>query len=326
MEIASRIFSITSGTAFAELALEVFQHQYAQNMVYRTYVDAMKVDPGRVRQLGDIPFMPVEFFRTRTVVCGEQPPQRIFRSSGTTGTQRSMHPVCDLNLYRNSLEKGFELAYGPADNYQFLALTPTPEQAPDSSLVFMVQRLMDLSQSAESGYFLSSFSGLHARLRQARTGKRQVFVIGLTYALLDFIQEYPGHYDPVIVLETGGMKGKRDELTRERLHAALLPGFGVAKIHSEYGMTELLSQAWSQGDGLFSTPPWMKVLIRDANDPLAWAAPGKTGGISIIDLANVNSCSFIATQDLGRMHSDGRFEVLGRFDASDLRGCSLMMS
>jgi hypothetical protein len=325
MEIVSKIFSIRTEEEFNDLALEVFHYQYDNNLVYHTYVDALKVDPAGVNRVNEIPFLPVEFFKTQRVACSHQPPQKVFRSSGTTGAERSAHPVNDLTLYRRSLEKGFEFAYGPVDRYQFLSLTPTPEQNPDSSLVFMIQRLMDLSQSAESGYFLTGFSGLQARLNQARTGGRTIFLIGLTYELLDFIDQCPGHYAPLIVMETGGMKGKREEITREALHAALCLGFGIEKVHSEYGMTELLSQAYSKGDGLFTSPPWMKILIRDPNDPLSHQLPVRTGGINIVDLANLNSCSFIATQDLGRMHPDGRFEVLGRFDASDSRGCSLMI-
>jgi hypothetical protein len=233
--------------------------------------------------------------------------------------------VNDLSVYRHSFIKGFELCYGNPAEIQFLALMPTPEQAPDSSLVYMIQKLMDLSLSPENGYFLASHSGLNARLRQRRAKGKKMILIGLTYALLDFATKYPDDYSPLIVIETGGMKGQRKEMTREDLHSTLCPAFGVEQIHSEYGMTELLSQAWSQSDGLFTTPPWMKVMIRDVNDPLSYIGHGETGGINIIDLANENSCSFIATEDLGRMHYNGQFEVLGRFDASDARGCSLML-
>ncbi len=325
MEILHSPFNIATEEEFRTQALAIFKFQYQMNPVYREYVDLRKVRPETVKSINEIPFLPISLFKTQDVVCGEKPTQRTFRSSGTTGAERSRHLISDLNLYRNSLQKGFERCYGSPDDYQFLALTPTPEQSPDSSLVFMVQRLMDLSQSAESGYFLSSFTGLHARLIQARSTGRKVFLLGLTYALLDFAEAYPGAYGPLIVMETGGMKGKRKEMTREELHATLCPAFRIEKIHSEYGMTELLSQAYSPGDGLFSSPPWMRILVRDANDPFTYIGPGKNGGINIIDLANIHSCSFIATQDLGRLHPDGRFEVLGRFDFSDVRGCSLMI-
>ncbi len=303
----------------------MFRNQYAQNTVYREFVDVRGVHVENITRTEEIPFLPIEFFKTHDVVCGNVPPQAIFRSSGTTGMVRSRHQVTDLNVYRRSFIRGFERLYGDPQDIQFLALMPTPEQAPDSSLVYMVQKLMDLSSSPENGFFLASHSGLSARLKQRRARNKKVILIGLTYALVDFATNYPGDYSPLIVIETGGMKGHRKEITREELHSLLCPAFGVEKIHSEYGMTELLSQAWSQGEGQFSTPSWMKVLIRDANDPLSYVGPGETGGINIIDLANKDTCSFIATQDLGRMHPDGQFEVLGRFEASDMRGCNLLI-
>jgi phenylacetate-coenzyme A ligase PaaK-like adenylate-forming protein len=320
-----KIFGIASEKEFNDLALETFRYQYERNEVYRDYVDTRRVDVRRIGRVEDIPFLPIEFFKTREVVCGNVPPQAVFRSSGTTGMVRSRHLVLDLTVYHHALVRGFTRCYGDPSDVQFLALTPTPEQAPDSSLVYMIQQLMDLSSSPENGFFLASHSGLSARLRQRRARGRKVVLIGLTYALLDFAADYPGDYEPLIVIETGGMKGKRKEVTREELHATLCPAFGCERIHSEYGMTELLSQAWSQGDGRFSTPPWMQVLIRDASDPLSYLGPGETGGINIIDLANRDSCSFIETEDLGKLHFDGQFEVLGRFDAAAQRGCSLLL-
>ena len=319
------IFEISSEQDFTAFAMERFRYQYQQNQVYRDFVDARKVRFDSISQVEDIPFLPIELFKTHDVVCGNVPPQAIFRSSGTTGMVRSRHLVTDLTVYRRSFINGFERCYGDPRDIQFLALMPTPEQAPDSSLVYMVQKLMDLSSSPENGFFLASHSGLSARLRQRRARNKKVILIGLTYALVDFATNYPGDYTPLIVIETGGMKGHRTEITREELHSVLCPAFGIEQIHSEYGMTELLSQAWSQGEGRFNSPPWMKVMIRDANDPLSYVGPGETGGINIIDLANQDSCSFIATQDLGRMHYDGQFEVLGRFEASDARGCGLMV-
>ncbi len=325
MESREKVFEISSANEFTVFALELFRYQYARNEVYRAYVDARKILAEKITGIEDIPFLPIEFFKTHDVVCGTVPPQAIFRSSGTTGMVRSRHLVTDLGVYRRSFVQGFKRCYGDPGDVQFLALTPTPEQAPDSSLVYMIQKLMDLSSSPENGFFLASHSGLSARLRQRRARNKKVVLIGLTYALVDFANNYPGDYTPLIVIETGGMKGHRTEITREELHSLLCPAFGVEQIHSEYGMTELLSQAWSQGDGRFNTPPWMKVMIRDTNDPLGYVNPGETGGINIIDLANQDSCSFIATQDLGRMHDDGQFEVLGRFDASDARGCNLLI-
>jgi phenylacetate-coenzyme A ligase PaaK-like adenylate-forming protein len=320
-----KIFGISSEQEFTAHALELFRYQFSQNGVYRAFVEARKVQADNITRVEDIPFLPIEFFKTHEVVCGNVPPQATFRSSGTTGMVRSRHLVTDLNLYRHSFIRGFEKYYGDPQDVQFLALTPTPEQAPDSSLVYMIQKLMDISSSPENGFFLASHSGLSARLRQRRARNKKVVLIGLTYALVDFANNYPGDYSPLIVIETGGMKGHRTEITREELHSLLCQAFGVEQVHSEYGMTELLSQAWSQGEGRFSAPPWMKVMIRDTNDPLSYVGPGETGGINIIDLANQDSCSFIATQDLGRMHFDGQFEVLGRFEASDARGCSLLI-
>ncbi|HNX85814.1 MAG TPA: acyltransferase [Bacteroidales bacterium] len=325
MEIQEHFSEISSDEGFTRLALETFRYQYQHNPVYQIYAKTRGTAPETVQRVEDIPFLPIEFFRSHTVYCGEAPPQAVFLSSGTTAPERSRHRVADLNTYRHALLRGFTRFYGPPENFQFLALTPTPEQRPDSSLVFMIQTLMDQSLSPENGYFLTSPSGLTARLRQRRPPEKKVMLIGLTHALLKFAEEYQGDYSPLTVVETGGMKGFQQEITREELHASLSSAFGVEKIHSEYGMTELLSQAWSSGDGLFSTPPWMKVFLREINDPFAWAETGQTGGINIVDLANRESCSFIATQDLGRFHPDGLFEVLGRFQASDARGCSLMI-
>ncbi|MEI7980170.1 MAG: acyl transferase [Bacteroidota bacterium] len=324
MEVKEKQFQIASEEAFISQALEIFRYQYRHNLVYHDYVEILGVKTESVTKLEEIPFLPIEFFKTHDVICGNAPPQAIFKSSGTTGVTRSRHSLNDLTIYRHSLQKGFSRFYGPPEEVQFLALTPTPEQAPDSSLIFMVQHLMDLSLSPENGYFLTSFSGLTARLKQRRPPGKKVMLIGLTYALLQFAENYPGDYSPLIVVETGGMKGRRKEITREELHGFLTEAFRVETIHSEYGMTELLSQAWSKGEGLFSPVPWMKVLIRDVNDPFSYAEPGQTGGINVIDLANQHSCSFIATQDLGRLRQNGQFEVLGRFESGDVRGCSLM--
>jgi hypothetical protein len=325
MQPHENIFNITSNAQFTETALDTFRHQYQQNSVYREFADLRKVRPGEVRRIEDIPFLPIEFFKTRDVLCGNSPTQGVFLSSGTTGTERSRHLVSDLGLYRKSFAAGFRRLYGDPADIQFLAMLPTPEQAPQSSLVYMIRNLMDLSNSPENGYFLTSHSGLKARLTQKRATGKQIMLIGLAYALLDFASNYSGKYAPLMVVETGGMKGQKNEMVREQLHEQLCRGLGVDKIHSEYGMTELLSQAWSVGLGLFSTPPWMKVMIRDINDPFSWTAPNVTGGINIIDLANYHSCSFIATQDLGRMHPDGFFEVLGRYNQAEARGCSLMI-
>ncbi len=323
-DFREQVFGVTSMQEFTALAVEIFRYQYEFNPVYRRYVMARGIHPGEVMFTEQIPFLPIELFKSQDVICGTVPPHAIFRSSGTTGSERSRHLVTDLTVYRQALVKGFERIYGSPANFQFLALMPNPEQAPDSSLVYMIQHLMDLSNSPENGFFLASPTGLHARLRQKRAKGIHVMLIGLSYALIDFASQFPGNYAPLTVVETGGMKGRKKEVTREELHSLLRPAFGVDAIHSEYGMTELLSQAWSTGSGRFDTPPWMKVMIRETKDPLSYARTGETGGINIIDLANFNSCSFIATEDMGRMHPDGTFEVLGRLTGSEVRGCNQM--
>lgn len=320
-----RFLSVSSEEEFRQLSLGVFRHQSEANPVYRNYLHSLKIDPDRVHQAEDIPFLPIGFFRKHDVICGDILPQALFQSSGTTAASRSRHLITDLRVYRNSLSAGFEHFFGKPEKFRFLALLPTPEQAPDSSLVYMMNHLMDLSSSPENGFFLHNFSGLHSRLVQKQKAGITTMVMGLTYALLDFAEAFPGDYTSAIFVETGGMKGRRKEMIREELHARLIDLLGVNTIYSEYGMTELLSQAWSSGEGRFRTPPWMKVMIREINDPLCFARPGDTGGICVIDLANYHSCSFIATQDLGRIYPDGSLEVLGRFDYAEARGCTFMM-
>jgi len=324
-DLAERIFSLADGGAFSELAFEVFRLQYTNCAVYREFADALKRVPATVDSLEKIPFIPVEFFRSRDVITAGMPVVREFRSSGTTGSGYSRHLLADTAIYDESLLRGFTYAYGDPSNYTFLALTPKPEENPHSSLIYMISRLMEQNPDRKHGFFLDNMQALHQRIREISSKGAKAILVGLTYALLDFAERYPGDYPGLVIVETGGMKGRRREITRPELHERLANAFVSAGIHSEYGMTELLSQAWSTGEGRFYTPPWMKVMIREANDPLSWCQAGRTGGISIIDLANLNSCSFIATQDLGRIYDDGSFEVLGRFDSSDLRGCSLMI-
>jgi hypothetical protein len=250
--------------------------------------------------------------------------REIFLSSGTTGAERSRHLVPDPALYHESFLSGFSHFYGSPSNFRFLSLTPAPEQNPSSSLIRMIGGLMEESGGNDHGYFLNDLPGLHRALREPVSAGKTNFLIGLTHALLDFSEQFPGSYPETIIVETGGMKGRRAEMIREELHERLCMAFGTPVIHSEYGMTELFSQAWSKGLGIFHPVPWMKVMIREITDPLSYREHGKTGGICILDLANRYSCPFIATQDLGRVFEDGSFEVLGRFDASDIRGCSLM--
>jgi len=319
------IFSDLSDHDFRQAALEIFRHQYACNEVYRRFTDTLGTDPAKVCGFEEIPFLPIGFFKTHRLVCGKGEPGKTFESSGTTGSIRSRHVVSDLSVYRESLLAGFRAFYGEPSDYEFLALMPSPAENPASSLIFMISELIRINRQDSNVFFLSRNSDLaDCLLKPVATGKTRM-VIGLTYAILDFAEQFPVSLPGVIIMETGGMKGRRVEMVREELHAVLKEKFQTGFIHSEYGMTELLSQAYSKGDGLFTSPPWMKVLIRDTNDPLTLLPNGKTGAINIIDLANYNSCSFIATEDLGIGLKDRTFEVLGRFDNSDIRGCSLMM-
>jgi hypothetical protein len=323
--LRERILTVYNTTGFNELALEVFRFQYENCVVYREFADALSRNPGNVNRVADIPFIPVEFYQTREVICSGMEPVIEFQSSGTTGSMHGRHLLADPDLYDLSLIKGFSQVYGNPAAFTFAALTPGPEEKPHSSLIYMIAKLMHQNRKHRHGFFLNDTESLKSRLSGYEPAPGKTMLIGLTYALLDFAEMYPGDYPGLIIVETGGMKGRRKEITRTELHCRLKEAFSSAVIHSEYGMTELLSQAWSKQDGIFSTPPWMKVMIREVNDPFCCSQPGRTGGISIIDLANLYSCSFIATQDLGRVKEDGRFEVLGRFDSSDLRGCSLMI-
>lgn len=310
---------------FEQHALEVFRHQAEACAVYGSFIHHLGISPGDVQDLSGIPFLPVEFFKTHDVILDGTRPEIVFTSSGTTGTSQSKHLVRDVSLYTTSYRHGFELFYGDPADFVFLALLPSYRERSGSSLIYMVDGLIRLSRHEESGYVLNAPRALHQTLTGLRDGGKKVILIGVTYALLDFVEAYPIEFPTLVVMETGGMKGRRRELVREELHTLLCRGFGVPAIHSEYGMTELLSQAYSTGAGIFRCPPWMKVIVRDMYDPFSQAASGRTGGINVIDLANRNSCSFIATQDLGKLYADDSFEVLGRFDTSDVRGCNLLV-
>ena len=323
--IETTIFNIRTDDDFRELALEVFRYQYGHNPVYRQFTDELGVDPASVQKVRDIPFLPIEFFKTHRVVCTNTPPEVVFESSGTTGPATSRHYVSKLSLYEKSLLAGFRLFFGDPEEYVILALLPSYLERTGSSLVHMANLLIRLSRHTESGFYLHDYQGLSGMLFSVKKQKKKVILLGVTYALLDLAEQFPMDFPELVVMETGGMKGKRREMVREELHAVLQKAFGVESIFSEYGMTELLSQAYSKGKGVFRTPPWMKVLIRDVNDPLSYVAQGKSGGINVIDLANLYSCSFVATQDLGKGHAASAFEVLGRFDNSDVRGCNLLV-
>ena len=321
-----RIFEIKDDHTFNAEALSIFHHQYNCNSVYREFCDLTGVRPGSITNFHQIPFLPIEFFKKKRGTCSLSDPDIIFGSSGTTSDRTSKHLVQDLSLYEMSFRKTFKRFYGEPGEYCILALLPSYLVREGSSLVYMVRDLIDASRHPDSGFYLSDLPGLAEKLLSLESKGTRTLLIGVSYALLDMAEAYPMQLNHTIIMETGGMKGRRKELVREDLHNRLCEGFGVKKIHSEYGMTELLSQAYSKGHGVFDTPPWMKVLIRDAEDPLSLVERGRTGGINVIDLANIHSCAFIATQDLGRLSPDGTFEVLGRLDNTDIRGCNLMVS
>lgn len=319
------IFRITNPREFKTLALETFEFQYLNNSVYRRFCNHLGSTIKTVHSIESIPFLPIQFFKNYRVLSIDSSPEVIFTSSGTTGTDTSKHYVQDLEIYRQSYLNAFTHFYGPITNYCVLALLPSYLEREGSSLIYMVSDLIEKSKHPESGFYLNNLENLREKLMALDSKGTKILLIGVSFALLDLIENYPIALKHTIVMETGGMKGRRRELIREELHELLKKGLGVAEIHSEYGMTELLSQAYSKKNGIFETPPWMKVLIRDTEDPLTMQQIGKVGGVNIIDLANVYSCSFIATQDLGKLHENGHFELLGRFDHSDIRGCNLMV-
>ena len=303
----------------------MFRLQHEHNKVYREFCDHLNVAVTDVKSLKQIPFLPIQFFKTHDIVSNHNPIQQTFTSSGTTGTINSRHLVTDVTLYEESYRKAFTEFYGNIENYVVLALLPSYLERTGSSLIYMVEDLIQMTNNPDSGFYLNNHDELIEKLITLDQAGQNVILIGVTYALLDLIEKQCFQLQNTIIMETGGMKGKRREMIREELHARLCEGFGVTSIHSEYGMTELLSQAYSLGDGVFECPNWMNILVRDTEDALTYIDNGKTGGINVIDLANLHSCSFIATQDLGKKNPNNSFEVLGRFDNSDIRGCNLMV-
>jgi hypothetical protein len=318
------VFSIPDHLHFNDQALKIFHLQYRHNRVYQKFVDELGTSPREVKSTTDIPFLPIELFKTRNVIWEGMVPELTFLSSGTTGQVPGRHLVARTAIYRQSFLKAFELFFGEPAQYCIFALLPSYLEQGNSSLVYMLNGLIQLTDDHSSGFYLDRHDALLSKLERACGGKK-VILFGVTYALLDLVENRKLDYPDLIVIETGGMKGRRKEMVREELHDILCAGFGVKKIYSEYGMTELLSQAYSTGYGSFNTPPWMKVMARDLHDPFTLLGENKTGPLNIIDLANVYSCSFIATQDLGRINPGGNFEVLGRVDYSDIRGCNLMI-
>lgn len=321
----SDIFSISTAKQFEKVALKVFRYQYENNLVYHQFCNLMKVSVGRVKKLEQIPFLPISFFKTHQVISNTNMPQQTFCSSGTTGINTSKHFVTDLTLYEQSYLQAFANFYGNIEDFVVLALLPSYLEREGSSLIYMVNDLIKKTNNTDSGFYLNNYNDLILKLLQLEKDEKQVLLIGVTFALLDLIETEKFNLKNTIIMETGGMKGRRKETIREELHDKLCTGFGVQNIHSEYGMTELLSQAYSLGNGVFECPAWMQILIRDPEDALTYLPNGKSGGVNVIDLANINSCSFIATQDLGKINNSHSFEILGRFDNSDIRGCNLMV-
>jgi phenylacetate-coenzyme A ligase PaaK-like adenylate-forming protein len=325
LTVKNQLFSIHTDEEFNHFALLIFQYQYDNNLVYHQYCKALNVNPSDITHYNQIPFLPVEFFKNHKIISCDSPSALIFTSSGTTGMQTSRHFIHDPEIYRTSFSKSFRLFFGDPEEFHILALLPGYLEREGSSLIYMVNDLIIQSKSTHSGFYLNEYDLLKEKIEYLANDPRKILLLGVSFALLDLAERHSLSHSRLIVMETGGMKGRRKELVREELHQVLTDAFGVEKIASEYGMTELLSQAYSRGQGIYSSPPWMKILVRETNDPFSYCLDGTTGGVNVIDLANVFSCSFIATQDLGKITGNNLFEITGRFDNSDVRGCNLLI-
>ncbi len=338
--VVKELFNIDSESKFNELCLEVFNYQARENSIYSKYISLIEVDPLQIKTIDQIPYLPIRFFKSKEVKSGNFKPEEIFTSSATTGMVPAKHYVKDLNIYRDSFTKAFNQFYGDVKKYTILALLPSYLERKGSSLVYMAEHLIKMSGKKESGFYLYNHDELHSALMQLKERNEPTLLLGVSFALLDFMQNYSVDFESLIVIETGGMKGRGEELSRDELHSRLSIGFGTKSVHSEYGMAELLSQAYSIKDGLFQSPPWMKIVIRDLNDPFSYVyhngdnlckgglqidKPQMTGGVNIIDLANIYSCSFIETEDMGTLYSNGLFSINGRIKDSELRGCNMLI-
>lgn len=323
--LLKKIFNSHTFPEFNQISLEVFRYQAKNNLIYKSYLKNLGINVKAINGFHEIPFLPIEFFKSSTIVSGQGSIEKEFASSGTTGSRKSHHLLYDTSIYKKSFTLGFEQFYGNLKEYCILALLPGYLEQENSSLIFMIDALIRQTGHPDSGFHLDNFRKLADILSKLEKSGQKTILFGVSFALMDFAEYYDSPLQNTIVMETGGMKGRKKEITRDQLHQSLCNRFGIEKIHSEYGMTELLSQSYSKGDGLFNSPPWMKILVRDAYDPFHYLLPEKTGGINIIDLANIHSLSFIETQDLGRLSKDGGFEVFGRFDHSDIRGCNLLL-
>ena len=321
--LKSRVFKISNQDEFEQIALEIYRFQYDNVVIYNQYAKILGKSPDTVKSIYDIPFLPIEFYKKYKIHVKGIPVEKEFLSSGTTGA-RSTHYVCDMGLYQDSYEKCFESFFGSQSQYLILGLLPSYLENQGSSLVWMVDQMIKKSKYKESGFFLNNYAELAELLKYHAVVGTEIILIGVTYALLELADKYPVFMPHTRIFETGGMKGRRKELVREEVHDILREKFGVSRVYSEYGMTELLSQAWSKDKGKYFCPPWMKTLIREPTDPFTLCDDDRTGGVNIIDLANLCSCAFIETKDLGKNHLDGSFEIMGRFDQSDIRGCNLL--
>jgi len=311
---------------FEKKAVQIFGYQAQNNLVYQQYLSLLKVDHKKVRYISQIPFLPIALFKSHQVISGTHPVQIIFSSSGTTGSTTSQHHVIDPEFYLKIARKGFTSFYGSLEDYCVLALLPAYLERRGSSLVYMVDDFIRRSKYPESGFYLNNLEALSKQLVVNQSKNIPTILIGVSFALMDLAEQFPQNLSNIIFMETGGMKGRRKEITRDELHAQLKKAFNLPNVHSEYGMTELLSQAYSMGDGWFKGSPTFKAITREITDPFAFINTGRTGLLNIIDLANIDSCSFLATDDLGQIRPDGSFKVIGRLDASDIRGCNLMVN
>jgi phenylacetate-coenzyme A ligase PaaK-like adenylate-forming protein len=325
------IIQETNDENFTEKALQVFNFQYLNNEVYRSFCDIIGVNNKQITSIENIPYLPIIFFKSKTIKTTTFETDIIFESSGTAGLVNSKHSIRDISIYENSFFQCFQQFYGDVKDYCIIGLLPSYLERKGSSLVYMVNALINASKNNNSGFYLYDYKKLEQVLLKNEAAKQPTILFGVTYALIDFAEQYHMHLTHTIIMETGGMKGRKEEMTRKAVHNIIKKKLGVAVVHSEYGMTELLSQAYSKGDGLFISPPWMKILIRSEDDPFNVTSTKKvennvvSGAINIIDLANIYSCSFIATDDAGKLYADNSFEITGRLENSDIRGCSLMV-
>ncbi|MEJ7647402.1 MAG: acyl transferase [Chryseolinea sp.] len=320
---ASQIYTV-NGDSFTEIALTVFRFQAKNNPTYAAFIRHLGVDISSIHSINQIPFLPISFFKSQTIKTGEWEPETVFTSSGTTSDLTSRHYLPDLSFYLRNAERCFEYFFGPVKDFQFMALLPAYLERQGSSLIAMMDHFIKISTSAASGFYLSDIDKLLADIRNSPHSSSKTILWGVSFALLDLSEKQPGPLN-VLIFETGGMKGRRRELTRDDLHDQLSKAFDVTPIRSEYGMTELLSQAYTIGKTRFKCPPWMKIIGRELTDPLQKGLLNETAGINVIDLANLHSIAFIETEDLGRVYPDGSFEILGRSDNSDIRGCNLLI-